>query len=116
MPCGVRRPVMREDGETYASCADAARALLEEWGIKADSKRVQGIARDIAECLRGRAKTARGYRWYEPDVLPYGELVTRYSELRKLAGDMYRAILDAPIETALLGDIPERARKELEHE
>ena len=116
MPRGVKRPVKRDDGMVYRSCADAARALLEEWGIEESNGNVQMIARDIAECLRGRARTARGHRWYEPDALPYGELATRYSELKKLAGDMYRVILDAPIETALLGDIPERARKELERE
>jgi hypothetical protein len=33
--------------------------------------------------------------------------------MRKLAGDMYCVILDAQIEKALLGDISERARKEL---
>ena len=108
MPCGVRRPVMREDGETYASCADAARALLGEWHIEADPKRVQGIARDIAECLRGRARTARGYRWYEPDALPYGELVTQYAELKRLASDMRRVILDVPIGISELGDMPAR--------
>ena len=62
------RPVRRSDGESYASMADAARALVREWGVG----NVYTTAHNICNCVRGRHATAYGYGWTyaDDDVCP----------------------------------------------
>jgi hypothetical protein len=65
------RPVVRDDGERYASIADAARAV--------SRKNVNGTSRNILQACQGKAATAYGHRWRYDD----GEFIDRKPAQRR---------------------------------
>lgn len=101
------RPVRRDDGREYRSLSDAARDLLNEWGMPESGKLVGQIQRDIGQCLRGKARTARGHTWEELDP-PMNR-----ADLIRLIADMYDALMHVPVPFDRLGDIPERVERAL---
>lgn len=68
---GKMIPVWRDDGESYACHADAARAVLAESGVTDPDKRtITAISKQISRAIRGdRCKRAYGHRWFDHDFL-----------------------------------------------
>lgn len=56
-------PVIMDGEQEFYSQAEAARWLLESWGIKPDKRTVPNIQQNINKCVNGRVHKAYGHTW-----------------------------------------------------